>query len=108
MPPHEPTVIPDLTTEADIPEDGTLSRVLFSDDLLRLVLFAFDEGQELTEHTASVPAVVQVVSGRFRLTLGDEVVEAEPGAWMHMPADLPHAVEALQPGHLLLTMLRND
>ena len=106
--PHEPTVIRDLTTEAAIPEDGTLSRVLFSDDRLRLVLFAFDEGQELTQHTASVPAVVQVVSGRFRLTLGDEVVEAEPGDWVHMPADLPHAVEALRPGHLLLTMLKHD
>ena len=101
------TIITDLAGEADVPEDGTLSRVLYADDRLRLVLFAFDEGQELTEHTASVPAVVQVVSGRFRLTLGEEIVEVDPGAWVHMPARLPHAVLALEPGRLLLTMLRD-
>jgi len=101
------TVITDLAAEADVPEDGTLSRALYADDRIRLVLFAFDEGQELTEHTASVPAVVQVVSGRFRLTLGEEIVEVDPDAWVHMPARLPHAVLALEPGRLLLTMLRD-
>lgn len=100
------TVLTDLAAEAAIPKDGTLSRVLFADDRLRLVLFAFDEGQELTEHTAAVPAVVQVVSGRFRLTLGEEVVEIDAGAWVHMPAHLPHSVLAREPGRLLLTMLR--
>lgn len=100
------TVIRDLTAEAGIPGDGTLSRVLFQDDRLRLVLFAFDSGQELTEHTAALPAVAQVVSGCFRLTLGTEVVNVRPGAWVHMPAGLPHSVEALEPGHLLLTLLK--
>jgi quercetin dioxygenase-like cupin family protein len=102
----EATVIADLTAEAGVPDDGTLSRVLHVDDRLRLVLFAFDEGQELTEHTAAVPAVVQVVSGRFRLTLGSETVEVGRDAWVHMPAHLPHSVLALEPGRLLLTMLR--
>jgi quercetin dioxygenase-like cupin family protein len=100
------TVIRDLNAEAEVPADGTLSRVLFGDERLRLVLFAFDEGQELTEHTAPVPAVVQVVSGRFRLTLASETVEVDSGAWVHMPAHLPHSVVALEPGRLLLTMLK--
>ncbi len=47
------TLIPDLASRADIPEAGTLSRVLHNDDRVRLVLFAFDAGQELTEHTAN-------------------------------------------------------
>ena len=99
------TFLPDLVSETDIPTGGTLSRVVFKDDLIRVVLFAFDEGQELTEHTASVPAVLQVLSGRLRLEMGSETFDAAPGDWAHMPAGLPHAVEALEPSVMLLTLL---
>lgn len=102
------TIVTDLAAEADIPADGTLSRVLFADDRVRLVLFAFDRGQELTEHTAAVPAIVQVVSGRFTLTAGDREVEVGANSWVHLPAHLPHSVVALEPGRLLLTMLRGQ
>ncbi len=100
------TVIADLAAEVEIPQDGTLSRVLYTDDQIRVVVFAFDAGQELTEHTAAAPAVVEVLSGRLRLTLGPDVVEAGPGSWAHMPARLPHAVVALEPSVMLLTLLR--
>jgi quercetin dioxygenase-like cupin family protein len=89
-----------------IPENGTLSRVIYVDDNIRVVLFAFDAGQELTEHTASMPAIIQVIRGEARLMLGEETVTALPGTWMHMPARLPHAVYALTPLVMLLTMLR--
>jgi len=102
------TVFTDIAAEVEIPQDGTLSRVLYKDERVRLVVFAFDAGQELTEHTASVPAVIQVVRGRFDLTLGDEEVTADPGAWIRMPANLPHSVRALEPSVLLLTMLPGD
>ncbi len=101
------TVFADLAAEVEIPVDGTLSRVIYKDDRIRLVVFAFDRHQELTEHTASVPAVVQVVSGRLLLGLGDESVEVGPGAWIHMAANLSHSVRALEPSVMLLTMLRN-
>ncbi|MDH5371865.1 MAG: cupin domain-containing protein [Acidimicrobiia bacterium] len=104
--PHPATVIANLVSEVDIPKDGTLSRVLFKDDNLRLVLFAFDTDQELTEHTASMPAIAQVISGRARLDLGEETVTAVPGSWIHMPAHLPHSVLALEPTVLLLTLIR--
>jgi quercetin dioxygenase-like cupin family protein len=99
------TVFTDIAREVEIPEDGTLSRVLYQDDALRLVVFAFDAGQELTEHTAAVPAVVQVLRGRLELTLGAEEATADPGAWIRMPAKLPHSVRALEPSVMLLTML---
>jgi quercetin dioxygenase-like cupin family protein len=99
------TVFADLAAEVEIPADGTLSRVLYSDDRIRVVVFAFDAGQELTEHTAAAPALVQVVSGRLRLTLGSETTEVGPGSWVHMPAQLPHAVCALEPAVMLLTLL---
>ncbi len=99
------TVFDDVGAEVDIPPDGTLSRVLYKDDRLRLVVFGFDAGQELTEHTASVPAVVQVLRGRLRLTLGGDEITAGSGTWVHMPAQLPHSVVALEPSVMLLTML---
>ena len=105
--PGPPTVFPDIAAEVAIPSDGTLSRVLYADDSLRVVVFAFDEGQELTEHTAAVPAVIQILRGRMRLTLGADVTEAGPGAWAHMPAHLAHSVLALEPSVMLLTMLRS-
>lgn len=100
------TLIPDLPGRAEIPERGTLSRVLHDDGCLRLVLFAFDAGQELTEHTASVPAVLQVVSGRFRVTAGGDTFPLGPEAWLLLDAHEPHSLVAEEPSRLLLTMLR--
>ncbi len=99
------TLIPDLAARADIPEAGTLSRVLHNDDGVRLVLFAFDAGQELTEHTANVPALVQVVTGRFRVTAGGDTFEMGPEAWLRLDRHEPHSLLALEPSRLLLTML---
>jgi quercetin dioxygenase-like cupin family protein len=100
------TVVPDVAAEVTIETDGTLSRVLHNDDQIRLVVFAFDKGQELTEHTASAAATLQVISGRLRLRLGEESLDAWPGAWVHMPPNLPHSVEALEPSVMLLTLLK--
>ncbi|MGW2785976.1 cupin domain-containing protein [Streptomyces populi] len=99
------TVITDLAAELAVPEDGTLSRVLYRDDRIRVVGFAFAAGQELTEHTSALPVVVQVVRGRLGLVLGDEKTEALPGSWIHLPARLPHTVRATEPSVMLLTML---
>ncbi|UXY25562.1 cupin domain-containing protein [Streptomyces sp. HUAS TT20] len=99
------TVITDLVDGLAVPEDGTLSRVLFRDDRLRVVGFAFAADQELTEHTSSLPVVIQVIQGRLELFLGDEKTEATPGSWIHVPARLPHTVRATEPSVMLLTML---
>jgi quercetin dioxygenase-like cupin family protein len=99
------TVINDLHTELNISPNGTLSRVLYRDDRLRLVGFTFDTGQELTEHTSALPVVIQVISGRLDLVLGDRKTQAGPGSWIHLPARLPHSVYAVEPTLMLLTML---
>jgi len=98
----------DVAGNVEIPDEGTLSKVLFKDDRLRVVLFAFDQDQTLSEHTATVPAVVQVLSGRLRIGLGADSVEARPGSWLHMPANLPHSVTALEPSVMVLSMIRDD
>ena len=97
----------DLATNLEIPDDGTLSKVLYSDDQIRVVGFAFDTGQELSEHTASIPVIVQVVSGLFRFDVGEESWEIGPSSWMHLDASVPHSVTALEPSRLLLTLLKS-
>ena len=96
----------DLAMNLEIPDEGTLSKVLHSDDRIRVVGFAFDTGQELSEHTATIPVVIQVVSGRFRFDVGDESWEIDPSSWMHLAASVPHSVVALEPSRLLLTLLK--
>jgi quercetin dioxygenase-like cupin family protein len=100
------TVLKSLLDEVEIPENGTLSRVVFNADGLRVVLFAFDTGEQLTDHSATVPAVVQVIKGRLEMTLGDQKMEIDPGSWVHMDAHLIHALVALEPSVVILTLQR--
>ena len=75
----------DLAHEVEPPADGTLSRTLYQDAKLKAVLFGFAAGQELSEHTASTPAVMHFLSGEATVTLGDDVTEVGPGAWSTWP-----------------------
>jgi len=100
------TFVADLANEAEPPEDGILSRTIFNDECLKAVVFGFAEGSELTEHTASMPAVVQLIRGNAKLTLGDDAVEAKAGTWIHMPANLPHSVLAETPAVMLVMLLK--
>lgn len=99
------TYLADLDTAIEIPSAGTLSRTIYSDDAVKVVLFGFDAGQELSEHTASRPALIQIVRGEGRLTLGQDAVEARPGTWIHMTAGLHHSVQAVTPLVMLLVLL---
>ena len=69
----------DLAKEVQAPDKGILSRTLFSDDRLKVVLFGFAQGEELSEHTASMPAVLHFLQGEAKLMLGDNTVKAKPG-----------------------------
>jgi quercetin dioxygenase-like cupin family protein len=73
------THISDLAKEAQPPEKGILSRTLFNDDRVKAVIFGFGQGDELSEHTASVPAILHFVQGDAKVTLGDDILEARSG-----------------------------
>ena len=103
---HNYTHIIDLAKEVEPPEDGILTRTLFNDDDVKAVLFGFGEGEELSEHTASMPAILHFIQGEATLTLDDETVEAQPGTWIHMPANLQHSVHAKTPVVMLLLLLK--
>jgi quercetin dioxygenase-like cupin family protein len=101
------TYISDLAKEVDIPADGILSRTLYTDEHVKVVVFGFDAGQELSEHTASMPAIIHIIQGEARLTLGDDAMEARAGAWVHLPPELRHSVQAKTPVIMLLMMMRS-
>jgi quercetin dioxygenase-like cupin family protein len=86
---------------------GIASRILLKTPGGSITLFAFDEGQGLTEHTSPYDALVQVLEGQFQLTIGGAPVEVAAGAIVLMPAGVPHAVEAKGTGRMLLTMLKS-
>lgn len=99
---------PNLLSEAPIPKGGILSRTLHSAQGHKVVLFAFDAGQELSEHTAARPALLQILSGHGHLKLGEEELEVQPGSWAYMPAGLVHALRAESPLVMLLTLLPKE
>ena len=100
------TFFEDLADIVLIQDDATVSKVIHSDDRIRVVAFAFDSGQELTEHTAAVPAIVQVVRGEVAFTTEGTTLVMTPGSWIHLPANAAHSVVARIPSVLLLTLLR--
>jgi quercetin dioxygenase-like cupin family protein len=85
-----------------------LSRTLYNDDRLKVVAFGFAQGEELSEHTASMPAVLHFLQGEARLTLGDDTLEAKPGTWVHMPAGLRHSIQAQTPVVMLLLLMKES
>lgn len=96
----------DLAREAEPPADGILSRTLYQDDRVKAIVFGFGAGQELSEHTASMPAMLYFVTGEATLGLGGEVREARPGTWVHMPAGLTHSIRTKTPVVMLLILLK--
>lgn len=87
-------------------EQGIASRVLMKTAGGNLTLFAFDEGQGLTEHTSPYEALVIVLDGTLSLVIGGATVEARAGTIVRMPGGVPHALEARSPVRMLLVMLR--
>ena len=105
--PAEPRMhdLPNVANLVEIQLAATVSRTVLQAEGARIVLFSFDAGQVLTEHTAAVPALLQVLDGHLRITADGRTVDLLPGGLVHLAARLPHAVEAVEPSRLELTML---
>ena len=90
----------------DVPEDSIVSKTLVDNEAFKAVLFGFAEGQSLSEHTASKPAMIYFISGEFEVTLGEQAMTAQPCTWVHMEANLPHSLTATVPAQILLVLLK--
>lgn len=73
---------------------------------MKAVIFGFGQGEELSEHTASMPAILHFIQGEATLTLGDDSVEAQQGTWIHMEPNLKHSVKTKTKVVMLLLLLK--
>lgn len=103
IPAAEPKRFQDLLAFA---EHGIASRVLAKTGGGSATLFAFEKGQGLSEHVSPFDALVFVLEGAMDLTIGGVRVNAGAGAVVRMPADVPHALDAVERTRMLLVMLR--
>jgi quercetin dioxygenase-like cupin family protein len=87
-------------------EGAVVSRTLVKNDAGTVTLFAFDQDQELSEHTAPFDALVQVIDGQGLIVIDGQANQVTTGQVILMPANIPHAVRADSRFKMLLTMLR--
>jgi quercetin dioxygenase-like cupin family protein len=99
------TALADLVALVEVAPESIVSRTVLKAEGARVVLFAFDVGQELSEHTAAVPILLQALDGRLRVGADGQHVELVPGGLVHIGARVPHEILALEPSRMALTML---
>jgi quercetin dioxygenase-like cupin family protein len=95
-----------VVEDLPITSSATTSRTLIDNDATRVVIFAFDAGEELTEHTASRPVVVQLLDGAVRFQVAGRDAELYPGDCVYLAAGDPHALQALEPSRLSLVFIQ--
>jgi quercetin dioxygenase-like cupin family protein len=88
-------------------EGAVVSRTLINQKTGTVTLFAFDAGQELSEHTAPYDALVQTLDGETEITISGQPYQLQAGDLIIMPAHQPHAVKALTKFKMMLTMIRS-
>ncbi len=91
--------------ETQYAANGIVSRTVARSGGSSLVLFGFDAGAQLTEHTTTRPAIVQILSGTCDFSLAGDVRRVVPGDVIYMPPNLPHALVAAEKFSMLLTLL---
>ncbi len=97
-----------LLGELPITASSTTSRVVVDNPLLRVVVFAFDTGELLTEHTSPRAVVVQLLDGAMRFTVGDSEHAMAPGDVIYLAPGERHALVADAPSHLSLVMVDTE
>lgn len=97
-----------LPAETQFAPNGIVSRTLLRTANSRVVLFGFAEGQELTEHTSTQHALVQVLSGECDFSLAGVEHQLKAGDLLYMPPNLPHALKATTKFSMLLTLSKPE
>ena len=85
---------------------GIVSKQVIKTEKGNVSLFAFDKGESLSEHTAPFDAMVQLIEGMAKITIGGVDYELSEGNTIIMPANISHAVFALEKFKMVLTMIK--
>ncbi len=86
-------------------DNSIVSKTVIDEETGTVTLFAFDEGQNLSEHSAPHEAMVQVIDGVGEYTIGEETYIVEEGEIIIIPASVPHSVRAPEKFKMVLTMI---
>ncbi len=95
-----------LSDLADYQDGAIVSTILLKKDRGSVTLFAFDKGQDLSEHTVPHDALVYVLDGETEITIAGESHRLKQGEVILMPANQPHSVKAIERFKMVLTMIR--
>ncbi len=88
--------------------ESVVSKTILEKKSGTVTLFAFDQGQGLSEHTAPVDALVQVLDGEVKIKISGQPYNLKQGEIIIMPANEPHALTAVKSFKMLLTMIRSE
>lgn len=91
----------------DYQEGAVVSRTLVDKKAGTVTLFAFDEGQGLSEHTAPFDALVHILDGEAEIVISGKSLNVKEGEMVIMPANQPHALKAVSKFKMILTMIRS-
>ena len=89
-------------------KDAVVSKAILKNKTGTVTLFAFDQGQGLSEHTAPFDALVQVLDGEVEIKISGKPFQLKQGEMIIMPADEPHSLTAVKEFKMLLTMIRSE
>ena len=97
----------ELAELMDYQDGSVVSRTVIEKATGTVTVFAFDQGQGLSEHTAPFDAMVYVLDGEVEITIAGKPMLVKAGQMLIMPADQPHALKAVQKFKMCLTMIRS-
>lgn len=98
----------DLAHHVEYADDSVVSKTLIKKEIGNISLFAFDQGQGLSEHTAPFDAVVYILDGEAEITIGGQLQIVGAGQMLVMPANIAHALQAKKRFKMLLVMIRGE
>ncbi|MBP1639480.1 MAG: cupin domain protein [Bacteroidetes bacterium] len=104
--PFETAVVFPLENSVEYTAGGIVSKQIIKREAGNVTLFSFDKGQGLTEHTAPFDAIVQVLDGTVEVRIDGKPHTIKKGECIIMPANHPHALSAIEPFKMLLTMIK--
>jgi quercetin dioxygenase-like cupin family protein len=99
--------VENIVSLVDYQAGSVVSRTIIDKPAGTLTLFAFDEGQGLSEHTAPFDALVYLLDGKAEITISGKPLQLKQGEMVIMPAHQPHALKALRRFKMLLVMIKS-
>jgi len=101
------TIVSDVLNAIEYPKEGILSHIIFKGEKMHVTLFAMTAGQEMSEHTTSMEAMLHFLEGEVQLIVEDQRYTAVAGTWLRMAARVPHSLSANTNSKFYLVTVRS-